>query len=471
MVPSFSMLLSKTVLLMSAVAAAQKPSRVQKVAPVDRKFYEDKIEEIDNEIKEIKKKTDVLSKQIAAKSEGKEDFYAQKDAVKALVDAAQNKLNECEKKRNNIQEQIKKIQQADKDSRTEMQKMQKDLGFQSEEQIDRQIAEIEFQMHTESLTLKREKELILKMSQLKQVKPQLNKLIKQKDAATNGATGESVGSLKVQLAEVQKDISAAREEKQKHSAALGKILDARKKSMSGVSHVFEERDKLNEEIKKKIGAIKALKDERSAKIQAFNAYIFSQKEARAERDKADKVVKDAERDMRKKETDLEKDKLTPFQQELDLIENMVRYCHKLAPAAVSGEAACKAPVTALEGTDVLVSKKDRAEVFFMAPTATGKKAAVTKATSAEKPITHSLETLGLFAQVKVSPPTSAKDVPSVLESLKKKTAEFVAKQVKEAEERKAKRTEREAAYKEAVEAYEKAAAEAQKFAPKTEEDF
>ena len=125
-------------------------------------------------------------------------------------------------------------------------------------------------------------------------------------------------------------------------------------------------------------------------------------------------------------------------------------------------------MTALEGTDVLVSKKDRAEVFFMAPTATGKKAAVTKATSAEKPITHSLETLGLFAPVKVSPPTSAKDVPSVLESLKKKTAEFVAKQVKEAEERKA---EREAAYKEAVEAYEKAAAEAQKFAPKTEEDF
>lgn len=457
---------------MSAAVAAPKQARVQKVAPVDRKYYEQNIDEIEAEIKEIKKKTEALNKQIAAKSEGKEDFVSQRDAAKAIVDAAQTKLNEYEKKRNNIQEQMKKIQQTDKDNRTEMQKMQKDIGFQSEEQIDKQIADIEYQLHTESLTLKREKELILKISQLKQVKPQLNKLTKMRDSAVSGSTGLSVGALKVQLAEVQKEISVARDEKQKASAALGKILEARKKSMSGMSHVFDEREKLNEEIKKKIGAIKDLKDERSDKIKAFNAYMANQKEARAEREKAEKAAKDAERDVRKREQDLAMDKLTPFQQELDLIENMIKYCEKLQPVSATAEAATKAPVAAIEGTDVLVSKKDREEVFMFAPVSGGKKAkAGNNATSAEKPITHSLETLGLFSSIKVAPPTNAKDVPSVIENLNKKTAEFKTKQVKEVEERSSKRAERETALKEAVAVLEKAAAEAKKFAPKTEEDF
>lgn len=455
----------------AAVAAVPKTSRAPRVAAVDRKYYEDKIEVIDNEIKELKVKTQALSKTIASKSTGKEEFYTQKDAIKAEVDAAQRKIDEQEKKRNAIQEQIKKIQQNDKDSRTEVQKMQKTIGFQSEEQIDKEIADIEYQMHTESLTLKREKELMLKISSLKQVKPQLNKLAKMKDSQTGGS-GDSVGSLKVQLAEVQKDLAAARDERQKHSAALGKVLDARKKSMVGVTQYFEERDKLNEEIKTKIGEIKALKDERSDKIKAFNAHIASQKEAWAERDKTVKAAKDAEREMRKREADLDKDNVAPFQQELDLIENMVRYCHKLQPVASDSGAVSKSVVASLEGTSVLVSKKEREAVYFSAPA--GKKTSAASSTknapSADKPITHSIETLGLFSDVKVAPPTCLKDIPATLESLKKKTEELKNKQVKEAADRKAKRADREAALKDAMAAYEKAAEEAKKFQTAKDKD-
>ena len=455
----------------AAVTAAPKPARGQRIPAVDRKYYEQKIDELDSEIKELKKKTENLSKEISTKSEGKDNFFAQKDALKASLDAAQNALNELEKKRNSIQEQIKKIQQADKDSRTEVQKMQKDIGFQSEEQIDRQIAEIEYQMHTESLTLKREKELITKISQLKQVKPQLNKLMKMKDGQTSGSTGETVGSLKVQLAEIQKQVAVAREERQKHSAALGKLLEARKKSMSGVTHIFEERDKLNAEIKSKVAAIKALKDERSEKIKAFNEYIANQKEVRAEREKVEKAAKDAEREVRKLELDLEMDKIAPFQKELDLIENMINHCKKLQPMTAEAGPATKAPVAAIEGTDVLVSKKERDEVFFVAPSKkAAKKEASSGNVSSEKPLTHSLETLGLFAELKVTPPTCVKDISSVIEHLHKKTEEFKAKQAKETEDRKTKRADREAALKEAQANLEKVAAEAKKFAPKNEED-
>ena len=455
-----------------AASTAPKQTRVQKVASVDRKYYEEKIQAIDDEIKALKTKTQTLTNTINEKSTGKEEFMSAKDTIKAKLDVAQKRYDECEKKRNQIQEQIKKIQQADKDNRTEVVKMQKNIGFQSEEQIDREIAEIEYQMHTESLTLKREKELMTKIAHLKQMKPQLNKISKMKDSLTNPAGTETVGSLKVQLAEVQKDMSAAREEKQKESAALGKLLDARKKSMGGVTQFFDERDKLNEQIKKKLTEIKALKDERSEKIKAFNAYIATQKEARAEREKVEKAAKDAEREMKKRQADLDNDSILPFQDKLDLIENMIKYCTKLQPSTGTETAATKAPVTAIEGTSVLVSKKDREEFYFVAPTLVkksnnGKK----ESTSTDKPITHSLETLSLFADVKVTPPTAIKDIEATLKQLEAKTTEFKNMQVKEVATRAEKRTERETALAKAIESYEKAAAEAMKISPREEEDY
>ncbi len=446
--------------VVAPTAPVTKGFRGPRVAAVDRKFYEDKIQEIDDEIKTLKNKVQTLNKTITAQTTGKEEFFTQRDAIKADIDVAQRVINECDKKRAQIQEQIKKLMDSEKESRTEVQKMQKSIGYQTEEQIDKEIAEIEYQMHTESLTLKREKELMMKVSQLKQVKPQLNKLSKMKEGQAGTTSAQTVGSLKAQLADIQKDFSAARAEKQKHSAALGKILDARKKSMGGVSQYVDEREKLSKEIQSKFAAIKALKDERTEKIQAFNAYLATQREVRAEREKVEKLAKDAEREMKKKQSDLEKDSLIPFKAELDLIDNIVLYCEKIQPGTVTEEAATRAPVTALEGTDVLLSKKDREAVYFMAPTSVKKAQNAKKETSAEKPITHSLETLSLFAEVKVTPPTSGKDIPATLEQLKAKTQEFLAKQAKEVEDRMTRRAEREAAFKEAVEAFEKAAASA-----------
>ena len=454
----------------AAAAAAPKQTRGQRIPPVDRKYYEEKIQAIDDEVKALMSKSQALTKTINEKSTGKEEYQTARDAIRVKLDAAQKILDECDKKRNNVQDQIKKIQQADKDNRTEVTKMQKNIGYQSEEQIDREIAEIEYQMHTESLTLKREKELMSKIAQLKQVKPQLNKLTKMKDG-TGSSTGEAtVGSLKVQLAEIQKQSAAAKEEKSKHNAALKKLTEARTQSMSGVSHHFEEREKLSKQIGAKIAEIKALKEERSQKIKAFNAYMDSQKEVRAEREKAEKAVKDAERDMKKKQSDLDNDSVMPFQQELDLIENMIKYCSKLLPTTESEAPSAKAPVTAIEGTSVLVSKKDREEFYFVAPTL--KKAAKKESSSsADKPYTHSLETLALFAEVKVSPPTAVKDVPATLKQLEAKTTEFKDKQVKEIVSRKEKRSEREAALQKAVAAFEKAAEEAKKFVRADETEF
>jgi hypothetical protein len=119
----------------------------------------------------------------------------------------------------------------------------------------------------------------------------------------------------------------------------------------------------------------------------------------------------------------------------------------------------------------LVSKKDREEFYFVAPTSVKKSSTKKEFPSTEKPITHSLETLSLFADVKVTPPAAIKDIETTLKQLEAKISELKDLQVKEIASRKEKRSEREAALAKAVEAYEKAASEAKKLSPREEEDY
>ena len=97
-----------------------KTARAPRIPPVDRKYYEDKIGAIDADVKAIKDKVQALTKTIASKSTGKDDYYAQKEAVKALVDAAQKKIDELEKKKTEVSEKIKKLIASSKDAESEL---------------------------------------------------------------------------------------------------------------------------------------------------------------------------------------------------------------------------------------------------------------------------------------------------------------------------------------------------------------
>merc|ERR550514_946085 len=112
---------------------------------------------------------------------------------------------------------------------------------------------------------------------------------------------------------------------------------------------------------------------------------------------------------------------------------------KEAEKAVEEKAADIAPVA---GNLVLMSKKDREEEFFFAPTKT--KQLKKKGGGKAKPIVHSMETLGFFDKYKVSPPPDANAVPEAITAVEAKVAEYKAKQEKMVEDMKKKEEKKEA---------------------------
>ncbi|EER20430.1 IgA receptor precursor, putative [Perkinsus marinus ATCC 50983] len=138
----------------NAAAAHTRPQ------PVDRAYYEKKIDKLSEEIKGLQAKVHDLNEKIHGKSEGKDEFLRKRDLLKQQMDEQQKLVSDLETKRSKTQDGIHSKQTEGRQLRAELSSMQKKLGFSTEDQIDDKIAEIEYRMHTESLDLKKEKELI-----------------------------------------------------------------------------------------------------------------------------------------------------------------------------------------------------------------------------------------------------------------------------------------------------------------------
>ena len=436
-----------------------------RIPAVDKKSYDDKIDTLDAELKTLIAKQQTMNKTISDKSGGKEEFFRQRDEVKAKLDANQKTLNDLDAAKTKVQESIQTKQKAGHETLAEINSMKKTIGFSSEAEVDRKIADIEYQMQTESLSLKRERELMAEISKFKQMKPQIQKM---KNMSVGVAGDDSVGGLRVELASVQKQIAEARDEKRKIQAAYSKIMDARKKAMEGVSDLVEGRDELYQKIKKTQEELRKTKDEKFKKIRDFQAQIAEAKVARADREKIEKVFKDAEGARRKIEDELINENTLPNEEKVELAENVIQYCVRLLPAEEKVEEKKHVELKQLPGTSqVFLRKEDRAEEFFYAPTKAKKTATVAKKDEV-KSFTHTLAVLGLFASLKIDAPLAPAQVQKTIDALKAKISTIKADQVKVVAERKARRSEREAALVEATKTAEAAKAEWLKVAPHDE---
>ena len=446
-----------------AAAPVRPKSTGARVPDVDKAGFDKKISALEAELKTMQAKQEGLNAKINEKSGGRDEFQRVRDEARAKLDVNQKLVSELEASKNKIQEAISAKLKESESAKADAASKQKNLGYRSPEEVDRKIAEIEYQMHTETLGLKRERELISEISRLKgTVKPDLLKL---KNLKAGQGLEDGVGSLKAQVAEIQKQLSDARDEKRKLSAALGKIMDARKKSMEGVSDLVDERDKNYQAIRKTQGEIRALKDSKFTAIREHYAAIEAAQVARAERDKIEQTFKSAEGARRKLEDELINENALPFLDQIELAENTIRYCSKLIPVEKKEEEKKSVEVRALPGTSgTLLGKSERSETFFFAPTKTTKKATSTKVTEI-KSFTHSLDTIALFAALKLTAPSAPKDVEGTVKALEAKIDTLKKKQVEVIAERKAKRSEKEAALVEATKAAEIAKAEWVKVAP------
>merc|ERR1719313_2082278 len=122
---------------------------------------------------------------------------------------------------------IQAKQKESRDKRQELNDMKKKLGFDSE----KKIREIEVEMMTGSMTLKKEKELMAKMTELRKSKPMVSKY--QAMESNMGPTGE-VGTMKDNITDLQKQLAELRDAKKLQSQAYSKLMESRQKVMGDV---------------------------------------------------------------------------------------------------------------------------------------------------------------------------------------------------------------------------------------------
>merc|ERR1719321_526276 len=253
---------------------------------------------------------------------------------------------------------IQAKQKESRDKRQELNDMKRKLGFDTEEEIEKKIREIEVEMMTGSMTLKKEKELMAKMTELRKSKTMVSKF--QAMENNMGPSGE-VGTMKDNITDLQKQLQELCEAKKLQSQAYSKLMEARQKVMGDVPGLFEEREKINASIREKITERNAERDEFRKLEREFNAYLSQVRELRGKRAKLEREARNAEwEEKRKEEKEAEGPPPLPFAEDLQYLENITKYLQPFLPKEAEKEEDKKEKVPdAIGGHMVLMSKESR----------------------------------------------------------------------------------------------------------------
>jgi uncharacterized coiled-coil DUF342 family protein len=222
--------------------------QTKKMPQVNKNEYDDKIKVLDAEIAEYKNKIAKITKLMDSKSVGKEDFIAKRDEAKANQDAAAARCDELEKEKAEVRAKLEEKDKSTKNVKDSVRDMQKEIGFRTEAEIDEKINDMEYKMHTETLTLKREKEIMAEIAKLKAMKPKLNKM---KRLANSTNVDDTVVPLRAKIEDLNAEIQKARDERKRCQNVFKKIIEERRKALEGVPDLYEERKALNAEVKKR----------------------------------------------------------------------------------------------------------------------------------------------------------------------------------------------------------------------------
>merc|ERR1712194_488088 len=311
-----------------------------------------------------------------------------------------------------------------------LKKMQKDIGYGSEADIDARIQTIEFKLNTESINLKEEKKYLLELQTLKRSRPKVSQVNKLQGDLTAHREGGSFAEMKATIQEINGAMAKHREEKKGIQEKLSVIRDERKAKLGDVPQWVEERQKLSEQIGEKVKEKNVLRDEYKAKEREYYQYQAAVRQARQEKMQEERMSWQKERDQQNILKKAEKLEDQPYIAEITLVEQTIAFCNSLTQQKVEKAQVEKKEIAhdKMDGLEVCMKKEDEDE-YFMAPSKAkkGKSKKGGKAEGSAKPIKHNAEPFRLFDQMKLDAPITTDEVPALLEKLEAKLADYQAK--------------------------------------------
>jgi len=395
--------------------------KIPKVDQPDRSAFDEACKKVNQEVENFQKKKADLDKRIGERSTGKEEFFQKKQELRAKLDEVQSRIDAFAGKKDELYKQIDSEKNADKEAQAQLKKMKGDMKFQTEAEIDKKIADIEFNMWTTSLSLKEEKKYLDEIKELKRCKPKVSKLKGMEAQMEGKKPGSNTEGLREEIQKQSSDIKEAKEQKRLISAEYAKLNEERQKQMADMPELFEERQKLQDQIQEKIKKRNELRDEFRDQEKAYNAYMNEIRKIRAEKAAEARLERQAEFDERRKQRQVDALDEQPHIAEITLIEQTIAWCKSVLPKESKKEDEVAKKTTDFnnpDGSMVMLKKEDREEEFYFAPTKKksgkgGKK----KEETGKKTIKHDAATFKLFDQLKLDAPLSTDEIPDLITKL------------------------------------------------------
>jgi len=395
-----------------------------KLKQPDRDAYQKKLTALQEEIDDLQKEKQRVNDQIGQRSSGKDEFFTQKEAIRAQLNQINEQLDAHDAKKGAIDTDIVKKKQETVDARNQINKMKRSIGYESETAIDERIATIEWKLHHESVSLKEEKKFLQEITELKRNRPKVNQV---QSLEQNLNAGRDSGTTKEDLNQIGFEMFQLREKRREISKQLKDLVDSRFEFMGDVDSYQTQRQELNALIKTKIEEKNKVRDEQREEERKYYEQRDAERQKRAEKQKEGSQNYETEREQIRREAKAEKMDQNPYLEKMTLIEQTISFCKSLVPdkGPEVKEEKEKKDLNVVEGAEVLVKKEDREE-FYFAPTGKSKKKSGKKAKGegAAKPIRHNAETFRLFYKLKIEAPITTDDVPSRLEQLEQQLEDY-----------------------------------------------
>jgi len=394
----------------------------------DKKEFDEKSGVITAEVERFQKELKKLSTEIGGRTTGKEEFYAEKSKILEAVRIEGDAIKQLRDKKDAIWTQMQSSKQAAKTSKGELSQLKRGLSYSTTGEIDDRIAKIEFELWTESVSLKEEKAKLEEIKRLKKDKPNVMK-VHMKEAELNAQQEQvtsSSGNLSAELDALKKEIEVHKAKKDEWNAQLTSLVEERKAQTGGMSELFETREGLNGKIREQIKLRDALRDEFKQKEREYYEYTRQQREARRQKAESEREQWQKQRELDNRRKKVEALNEQPHTQEMTLLEQTIKFCKTFQPKEeVTKEAEKEIQHDNPDTHVVLAKKQDRDDEYYYAPTRKAKKKKGKKGEeSGAKPIKHNAETFKLFASLKLEAPITTAEIPATLEKLESEMEKF-----------------------------------------------
>jgi len=419
-------------------AKAEKDETEQYIQKPSKDDMEANCQVITDAIEGLKQKKKDLEDKVSDGKGAREEYYKRKAEISGKIAQFKEKIDRLHEEKDKFNQDVNDAKGQKTAAAQELKKMKASIGWKSEEEMDQRMLEIELSLQVDTLPLKKEKELLKELSELKKNRPKIAQVnakeetLKDMDIGVNKATRNEINT---QIREWMQAKAKVLEERTALEAEYtGKFAD---------DNVFEEKKKLQEKIKEKMEERQKIRDAFREEERQYWEAMKKKREEQQERIAREREERNKEWQERQKQRKVEKMDEQPYVADITLIEQTIKFCKSLSSGKEEKQEEEKKEIDHknMDGLQVL-GKKDERDEFWFEPTKGKKsKGSKQKATPSAKPIKHNAETFKLFDQLKLDAPLTVDQIPDLLEKLEAKLVVFqekVAKWEQTKEEKKAK---------------------------------